>query len=317
MISRLGLGTAALGRPAYITLGRDRDLGAARSEAAMQARTFAMLDAAWAAGLRYVDTARSYGQAERFVARWLAARGPAPEALTVASKWGYAYVGEWRMDAAVHEEKSHRLDRLEAQYALSSETLGAHLDLYQVHSATLDSGVLDDDAVLRRLVELRTEANLRIGLSVTGPRQADTVRRALAVEIEGAPVFSAVQATWNPLEPSVGAALAEAHAAGWRVIVKEGVANGRLTAHGQDRLPTAVGERAAAHGVGVDAWALAAALAQPWADVVLSGAVTEAQLASNLAAADMAWTPDDDDACAAIAEPPAAYWATRKALAWG
>ena len=33
--------------------------------------------------------------------------------------------------------------------------------------------------------------------------------------------------TWNLLEPSVGPAAAEAAAAGWAVLVKEAVANGR------------------------------------------------------------------------------------------
>ena len=34
-----------------------------------------MLDAAYAAGVRYVDAARSYGRAEEFLAGWLAERG--------------------------------------------------------------------------------------------------------------------------------------------------------------------------------------------------------------------------------------------------
>ena len=43
VVSRLGLGLAALGRPAYITAGRADDLPD-RSVAGMEARTFAMLD---------------------------------------------------------------------------------------------------------------------------------------------------------------------------------------------------------------------------------------------------------------------------------
>ena len=66
--SRLGLGLAAVGRPAYITLGRVHDLGGDRSVDAMYARTAAVLDAAWAAGVRYLDAARSYGRAEEFLA---------------------------------------------------------------------------------------------------------------------------------------------------------------------------------------------------------------------------------------------------------
>ena len=65
VVSRFGLGLAALGRPAYITSGREGDLPD-RSVASMRARTFSMLDAAYAAGIRYVDAARSYGLSEEF-----------------------------------------------------------------------------------------------------------------------------------------------------------------------------------------------------------------------------------------------------------
>ena len=95
-----GFGLAALGRPAYITLGRDADLGSDRARYTMEQRCHDMLDAAYAAGIRYVDTARSYGRAEEFLASWLAARGLAPASLTVGSKWGYRYVGGWDMAAA-------------------------------------------------------------------------------------------------------------------------------------------------------------------------------------------------------------------------
>ena len=39
VVTRLGVGLAAVGRPGYITLGRDRDLPADRSPAALYART--------------------------------------------------------------------------------------------------------------------------------------------------------------------------------------------------------------------------------------------------------------------------------------
>ena len=53
-----GLGLAAIGRPAYITLGRAADLGSNRGVEAMRTRALALLDAANAAGVRYVDAAR-------------------------------------------------------------------------------------------------------------------------------------------------------------------------------------------------------------------------------------------------------------------
>jgi aryl-alcohol dehydrogenase-like predicted oxidoreductase len=314
-VSPVGLGLAALGRPAYIDLGRDADLGADRGVEALERRCHAVLDAAVAAGVGYLDAARSYGRAEAFLASWLRDRGLAPDALAVGSKWGYTYVGDWRMDAEVHEVKDHSLAALTRQLAETRALLGDHLDLYQVHSATLDSGVLEDRAVLAELGALRDQGVV-VGLSSSGPGQAATIRRALEVTADGVAPFACVQATWNLLEPSAGPALAEASEAGWGVIVKEAVANGRLTPHGQGPATAVLGRVAARHGVGVDAVALAAALANPWADVVLSGAVTTAQLEANLAAVGVELTPGDLGELAALAEPPERYWEERSALAW-
>jgi aryl-alcohol dehydrogenase-like predicted oxidoreductase len=267
----------------------------------MRAASWAVLDAAYAAGVRWVDVARSYGLAEDFLAGWLSSR--APSDVTVSSKWGYAYVGDWRMDAAVHEEKSHTLDRFRTQWAESAGLLGSHLAMYQVHSLTPDSPLFDDLALQDALAALP----VRVGFSTSGPAQADVVRRAFALERHGRPVFTAVQSTWNVLETSVGPALAEAHAAGAHVLVKEGMANGRLAVDP----PAPVADLAKSLEVGPDAVALAAVLAQPWADTVLSGAAGTRQLASNLAALAVG-TPDLPN----LAEAPADYWKQRSALAW-
>jgi aryl-alcohol dehydrogenase-like predicted oxidoreductase len=74
------------------------------------------------------------------------------------------------------------------------------------------------------LARLREEG-VAIGLSVTGPGQAETILRALTHD-----VFDVVQATWTLIERSAGDALAEAYEAGLGVIVKEALANGRLGA---------------------------------------------------------------------------------------
>ena len=88
-VSRLGLGLAALGRPGYINLGHGDDLGAQKDVATLEREAHAVLDAAYAGGIRYFDAARSYGKAEKFLADWLKLRGLGPEAVTVGSKWGY------------------------------------------------------------------------------------------------------------------------------------------------------------------------------------------------------------------------------------
>lgn len=314
--SRLGLGLAAIARPAYITSGRASDLGADRDVATLRARTRALLDAGTAAGIRYLDVARSYGRGEEFLAGWLADH-PEIDDVEIGSKWGYRYVGGWRMDAEKHEVKDHSLDAFTEQYAQSHELLGDRLGIYHVHSATLDTGVLDDARVHRALAHLR-DAGIRVGISTSGPAQADAIRRALDVRLGGAPLFTSFQSTWNPLEPSAGPALAEAAEAGATVILKEIFANGRLAPGGDDGT---TGARAAAAladrlEMPLDRVAVAAALANPWAWRVLLGPVSTAQLESNTAAAELTLPPGADDELAGLAEEPQQYWATRSARAW-
>jgi len=257
---------------------------------------------AYTAEERYFDAARSYGLAEEFLGGWLRERDP--DGVFIASKWGYSYTAGWRIDVEDHEIKDLTVGQLRRQLAETREHLGSWLRLYQIHSATIESGVLEDAEVLGELAALRA-TGVQIGLTATGPRQADTIAAAIAT---GA--FDAVQATWNLHERTAGDALARAHAAGMRVIVKEAVANGRLT----DRAaPPALAAVAHEHGMGADAVALAAALAQPWSDVVLSGASTAAMLDSNLAARDVDLDPG---VLAELAEPADRYWEARSALSW-
>ena len=314
-ITPLGLGLAAVGRPGYITLGREEDLGADRTVSTLRRRAHEVLDAAYDSGVRYFDAARSYGLAEEFLASWLEDRSLRAGAVTVGSKWGYTYIGGWRVDAKVHEVKDHSLEALLRQASESRAVLGQHLNLYQVHSATLETGILDDRAVLSELTRLGQEG-LTIGLSLSGPDQALVARRALAVEVDGLNPFSSVQATWNLLETSVGPALAEAHEAGWGVLVKEALANGRLAPRGADPALSTLREVAEAHGSTVDAVAIAAAMAQPWADVVLSGAVTAAQVQSNAAAAALTLSDEDVARLAKLTHNPVQYWRERGEMRW-
>jgi aryl-alcohol dehydrogenase-like predicted oxidoreductase len=315
----IGLGMAALGRPGYINLGHGDDLARDYDAGRMEARAHAVLDAAWAAGVRAFDAARSYGRGEEFLGNWLRERAIDPAAVTVSSKWGYTYTAGWQVRAAHHEVKEHSLAVLDRQWAESQANLGGYLRLYQIHSATLESGVLESAPVLGRLAELRAGGVL-VGLSASGPRQAEVIRRALEVRADGASLFASVQATWNLLDRSAGPALAEAHAAGLGVIVKEALANGRLTERngepGFAAARAALASQAARLGCRLDALALAAALAQTWAGVVLSGASTVAQLESNMAALAVPYDAEAAAALAGIAEPAEEYWRTRAGLAW-
>ncbi len=317
--SRIGLGLAALGRPGYINLGHADDLGRDYDVVAMQSHAHTVLDAAWRSGVRYFDAARSYGRAEEFLGTWLRARQIPPETVSVGSKWGYAYTAGWQVHAAAHEVKQHSLGQLRRQWPESQANLGGYLRLYQIHSATLESGVLDDSAVLAELAELKRNG-MAIGLSLSGPTQAATLERALEIVIDGVRLFDSAQATWNVLETSAWPALEQAHTAGMSIIVKEALANGRLTARNAEPAFAAkraiLDQQAARLNTSIDALALAAALAQPWAGVVLSGATTVAQLDSNIHALDVALDEESKAALAALAEPADVYWEMRKGLVW-
>jgi len=319
-VSPLGLGLAALGRPGYINIGHTDDLGGNYGVPELEARAHAMLDAAYEGGIRYFDTARSYGRGEAFLGSWLDTREMSPAAVVVGSKWGYTYTAGWRVDADIHEVKEHSLSVLQRQWSESSARLGAHLDLYQIHSATLDSGVLENEEVLADLARLKVSTGVAIGLTVSGPRQGPVVDQAIEIEVDGVPLFDSVQATWNLLERSAGPSLARAYAAGLGIIVKEALANGRLTDRNSDacfeRQKAILQSEAQRLEASIDGLALAGVLAQPWADVVLSGAARVDHLASNLAALNVAWDDEAADRLAALIEPPETYWAERSELDW-
>jgi len=318
-VTPLGLGLAALGRPGYINLGHAEDLHHNYDRGVMERSAHAVLDVAWEAGIRYFDAARSYGLAEAFLGSWLVSRRISSEEVVIGSKWGYTYTADWRVDAPVHEVKDHSLAVLRRQRQESDAALDGYLDLYQVHSATLESGVLENQSVLAELAGYR-EGGLAIGLTVSGASQVETLERAMQVVFDGRPLFQCVQATWNLLDPSAGEVLQATHRAGMGVIIKEALANGRLTGKNGDpefALKLARLEQAALQrGTTLDGLALAAALAQPWADVVLSGAATPGQLLSNVNALNVAWDENLIASFSDLAESPAVYWAKRSRLPW-
>lgn len=310
--AHIGFGVAAVGRPGYITLGRDADLPPSRSVEALRERTLELLDAAYALGVRYIDVARSYGRSEEFLADWLHAR-PDIRDVVIGSKWGYTYTAAWNAGAAgPHEVKDHSVAAFLRQREESAQLLGERLDLYQIHSVTPESPALTDKELHTRLAE-SAAGGVTVGLSVSGPEQAAAIRAALEVTVDGEPLFRTVQATYNALETSAGPALAEAHDAGLTVLVKEAMANGRLA---DPHAPAALREIAGATGLGCDAVALALVLRQPWAGVVLSGAATSVQLVSNLHAAAVDLDAEQLERLAGLAEEPAAYWERRGQLPW-
>ena len=321
MSARLGLGLAALGRPGYVTLNHAKDLGGAYDPPTMEAHAHKVLDAAFVAGIRYIDAARSYGRAEEFVASWLRSREVAPSDVVVASKWGYTYTADWSTSAQQHEIKDHSLAAFERQLAESYERLGEHLSLYQIHSVTVDGKTLEDDALIDAIARMR-ERGIRAGLSVSGAGQDVAIGRAVAVRRDGERVFDSVQATWNLFERSAESALQEAHDAGIKVVVKESLANGRLTHENRgddDVFSSRLGRirtLAESRGTTIEMLALAAALARPWADTVLTGAATVDQILSSAAALEVDYDAELETELRPLSIASEEYWWARSSFRW-
>jgi aryl-alcohol dehydrogenase-like predicted oxidoreductase len=175
--------------------------------------------------------------------------------------------------------------------------------------------VLDDREVLDELRRLR-ERGLFLGVTTSGPRQLETIRKAIGIRFDGVPLFAAVQSTWNALERSAGPGLREAHEAGVTVIVKEPLANGRLTPRGEEGRSGPLKAVADRLRSSTDAVALALAAGETWADVILLGAATPAQLASNLRAVELRLSAEDAQLLDGLSVPAEEYWADRALLAW-
>jgi aryl-alcohol dehydrogenase-like predicted oxidoreductase len=287
----------------------------------MELRTHDVLSVAFKMGIRYIDAARSYGRAEDFVASWLRKRAIEPGEITLASKWGYTYTADWSTSATQHEVKEHSLAAYLRQLHESIERLGPYLSLYQIHSVTAESKTLEDDALIDAIAGLR-ERGIRAGLTVSGAGQDVAIRRSLEVRRDGERVFDSVQATWNLLERGAESALEDAHGAGMKVVVKESLANGRLTHENRDQADllfpavARIRELAKSRGLTVETLALAAALARPWADVVLTGAATVGQIQSNVAALELAYDAELEEQLGSVSINSTEYWRARSSFRW-
>ena len=205
----------------------------------------------------------------------------------------------------------------------TKEHIGPYLNLYQVHSATFDSGILTNTDVHEALHKCRTENGWSIGLSVSGPQQDELIREAMNIRVKstnnGERLFDSVQCTYNILEQRPSKALCEAHEAGMDIIIKEGLANGRALRH-----PALLELSNKLGCCEPDALALGAILAQPFQPRVLSGAVTGEQLRSNLSSLDvqekLTSTNDGKEILQQLMKEccmdSETYWKDRSALKW-
>jgi aryl-alcohol dehydrogenase-like predicted oxidoreductase len=312
---KLGLGTAALGRPQYINV---RQHTTENSDLEMfRKQSFAVLEDAYNLGVRYFDTAPGYGLAEELVLEWLQTKKD--NSIEVATKWGYTYTANFDANATIHEVKEHSLSKLKEQWNFSKKLL-PYLKVYQIHSATLETGVLENSDVLAHLAFLKREHKLKIGLTTTGTNQLEVIKKALEVSINGIQVFDLFQVTYNFLDQSLQEISGELIRQNKQIIIKEALANGRvfrnpIYPHYNDMYRT-LERLSKKHSVGVDAISLKYCEQTITNSIVLSGASTSEQLKENLTLHTFTLSNNDIDILNGLKVTPDFYWTERKKLAW-
>jgi len=314
--SRLGLGLAAIGRPEYINIREHPDED--KAESSYRQRAISLLEFAYQKGIRDFDTAASYGKGEQFLKDWYHEKRY-PD-VRLSSKWGYTYKANWEIGyKGPHEVKEHSLDKLREQWSNAAELLPG-LKTYQIHSATFESGVLNNKEVLDELHRIKRTTGTQIGVSVSGANQKDVISAAAKIKVGGKDLFDSFQVTYNILDTSTHKVLRGLHEKGKTVIVKEALANGRLLRNKNypryEPLYKMLDDLASVHGVGTDTIALRFVMDNLKPSVILSGAITKLQLGSNLKALSIKLSPKEIASLKKFHIEAEAYWLERKQLSW-
>ena len=312
---QLGLGTAALGRPQYINI-RQKNSGEIDLKT-FKKHSFSVLEKAYQLGVRYFDTAPGYGLAEELVLEWLQTKNDA--SIQIATKWGYTYVANFDVNAKIHEVKEHSLSKLNEQWNVS-KALKPNLDVYQIHSATLETGILENKAILERLAFLKAEHHLKIGITTTGSNQVEVIKKALDITINDELLFDIFQVTYNFLDQSLQAISSELIQQGKSIVIKEALANGRIFRNKKypnyTNLYDYLEKLSKKYTVGVDAISLSYCAQTIPKSIVLSGASNSFQLEENLKLNSFYLTEEEIEKLNSFKIDPKTYWSERKQLQW-
>ena len=316
MDGKIGLGTAAIGRPLYINVNNNNHKKEfSYMDFVRDGR--AVLDLAYQHGVRYFDTAPGYGMAEQLLVDWSSAKKEGT--IQVATKWGYTYVADYSPQAVQHEIKEHSLAKLNEQWETSIKLL-PHLSTYQIHSATLETGVLDNEKILNRLAELKDTHSLTLGISSTGANQVEVLTKASKLNVNGVELFDLFQVTYNVFDQSLQSIVMNDSLRGKRLVIKEALANGRVFPNDKyshyEAVYNRLSELSVKYKVGMDAIALRFCIDSIPSYLVLSGASNEQHLISNLKANDIALEEDDINSLKELSIDPIHYWYERKKLDW-
>jgi aryl-alcohol dehydrogenase-like predicted oxidoreductase len=314
--NNIGLGTAAIGRPLYINVKQEVNT-ASFSLPQFKENGLQVLDDAYTKGIRYFDTSPGYGIAEQLLVKWLEKNND--PSIRVSSKWGYTYVANFDPKAKLHEVKEHSIAKLNEQWEYSKKLL-PYLKVYQIHSATLDSGVLENQTVLKRLHEIKKENNIVIGLTTTGTNQAEVLEKALSIQVENEALFQSFQCTFNVLDQSILNNVEALQNLTGPLIIKEALANGRLIPNtnslAYQNLYGILMHLAKKYDVGADAIALSYCMEIFPEALVLSGANNNAHLSANLKASQFSLSTSEIEQLHTCRISSDKYWQERKKLTW-
>jgi len=308
--TQIGLGLAALGRPDYINIRQNNAID--KSKTAFKTNAFDVMDFAYKKGVRYFDTAPSYGLGEQFLLDWKNNRQH--KDLILSTKWGYTYVANWELGfAGKHEIKEHSLSKLNEQWE-TSKALCPQLKIYQVHSATIESGILTDTSIHERLFQLKKEYGLQIGITTSGSNQSEILNIAKDIAVNNQLLFDSYQVTYNIFEQSTFETLQHLKTLGKTIIIKEALANGRVCTNNSSKKQLET--LAKAYNVGADAIALRFVIDTLHPTMVLSGASNTNHLAQNLKALDFNLSSEDLKLLKSLRIDSNEYWNERSGLAW-
>jgi aryl-alcohol dehydrogenase-like predicted oxidoreductase len=314
--TKIGLGLAALGRPEYINI-RDH-ITHDKSLEAFTKNAFSVLNFAYQHGIRYFDTAPSYGKGEEFLTNWNSKYQH--EDVRLSTKWGYTYVANWEFGfCGAHEVKEHSLDKLIQQWKVSQK-LQPQLKIYQVHSATFESGIFDNKDVLKQLYEIKKQTGLQIGITTSGTNQSEIIEAALKIKVEKEDLFDSYQVTYNIFEQSTLAILKHLLQLEKTVIIKEALANGRIFKNEKfshyKKIFIALASLAKKYKVGADAISLRFVMDNLEPTYVLSGASSIDQLEQNIKAYNFKLEKEDLKVLYSLKTDSQKYWKERNELSW-
>ena len=315
-IKNIGFGTAAIGRPHYINIKQEAE-SHPFSLPRFREKGLQVLEDAYNMGVRFFDTSPGYGMAEELLLGWLKEKND--PSITVSTKWGYTYLANFDPNAKQHEVKEHSLSKLNEQWSFSIRLL-PYLKVYQIHSATFSTGVLDNKDVLRHLHKLKIDHGVLIGLTTTGIDQVEVLKKALTVKVEGEQLFQSYQCTFNILDQSLIRQKEALSNIEGPFIIKEALANGRLMPNtnysNYSELYNFIISLAEKYNVGADAIALRYCIDNFSKAMVLSGANNSIHLKANLKADGFILTQSEMEQLTAYGVSAEEYWQERKKLSW-